>query len=247
MPDRRQKAEEQEKENKETLKSNPKAKVNKHHINFLNKWWKLSYGREDMLEAVADLPRYIACSRVTQRPIFEFIDSKINANDALMVFAFADYYSFGIINSKLHWDWFVEKCSTLGGTFRYTADTVWDTFPWPQNPTQKQIENVGQAALLLHQARVKSLREHNMSLRDLYRVIEQPGKNPIRDLQDTLDKAVIEAYGFDGSDQLTQLLQLNLQVSDKENRNEKVQPPGLPEWTKNIERLITNECVKFEK
>lgn len=36
-----------------------------------------------------------------------------------------------------------------------------------------------------------------MSLRDLYRLIEQPGKNPIKDLHTTLDKAVVEAYGFD--------------------------------------------------
>jgi hypothetical protein len=35
---------------------------------------------------------------------------------------------------SLHWEWFVARCSTLGGTFRYTSDTVFDTFPWPQFP-----------------------------------------------------------------------------------------------------------------
>ncbi|MFM8833517.1 MAG: DNA methyltransferase, partial [Cytophagales bacterium] len=118
LPDRKEKGEAQQKENKEALKANSKAKVNKHHINFLNNWWKLSYGREDMLIGVNNLKRYVICSRVTQRAIFEFVDSKINPNDALMVFSFDDYYSIGIIQSGVHWKWFEEKCSSLGGTLR---------------------------------------------------------------------------------------------------------------------------------
>ena len=46
----------------------------------------------------------------------------------------------------------------------------------------------------------------------------------------------MEAYGFtDKEDILKQLLQLNLQVSDKEGRKEKIQPPGLPDFVKNKE------------
>ena len=44
LPDREKKANEQEQKNKELLENNPKAKVNKHHINFLKSWWQLSYG-----------------------------------------------------------------------------------------------------------------------------------------------------------------------------------------------------------
>lgn len=36
-----------------------------------------------------------------------------------------------------------------------------------------------------------------MNLRDLYRLLEQTGYNPIKDLLTGLDKAVIETYGFD--------------------------------------------------
>ena len=49
-----------------------------------------------------------------------------------MVFPFADDYSFGILQSGIHWAWFTAKCSTLTERFRYTSDTVFDTFPWPQ-------------------------------------------------------------------------------------------------------------------
>ena len=44
-----------------------------------------------------------------------------------MVFPFADDYSFGILQSGIHWLWFTTKCSTLTERFRYTSDTVFDT------------------------------------------------------------------------------------------------------------------------
>ncbi len=57
----------------------------------------------------------------------------------------------------------------------------------------------------------------------------------------------MEAYGFDDKkDILSQLLALNLVVADKENKKEKVQPPGLPEFVKNKEEYVSEDCVRFE-
>jgi len=87
-----------------------------------------------------------------------------------------------------------------------------------------------------------------MSLRDLYRLLEQPGKNPIRDLHAELDKAVMQAYGFDEEqDVLSQLLALNLAVAEKEAAEKPVQPPGLPEWVKDKKQFVSGDCVRFEE
>ncbi len=247
LPDRKEKGEAQEKENKAALKTNPKAKVNKHHINFLNYWWRLSYGREDLLGFLELSKKFLACARITQRPIFEFFDADIRPNDKVMAFCFDDYYSFGIIQSNLHWQWFLEKCTTLGETPNYNSAAIWDTFPWPQAPTKKQVEKVAKAALALHQKRTQTLREHQMSLRDLYRLLEQPGKNPIKDLHAALDVAVLEAYGFDAKqDVLTQLLELNLATAAREAGGQPVQAPGWPEKIPGKEAFITEDCVRFE-
>ncbi|MBK9149236.1 MAG: class I SAM-dependent DNA methyltransferase [Flavobacteriales bacterium] len=229
LPEREARAAEQESENAALLKVNPKAKVNKHHINFYNHWWQLSWAREDMLLGIASLERYITCSRVASRSIFEFVQSTVHPSDALMVFAFEDDYSFGIIQSDVHWQWWKAKCSTLEARLRYTTNSVWDTFPWPQKPTKKQVEAVAQAAKTLREARTKAMKDHGMSLRDLYRLLEKPGKNPIKDLHAALDKAVLAAYGFDAKkDLLAQLLELNLAVAEHEANGEKVTAPGLP-------------------
>ena len=93
-----------------------------------------------------------------------------------------------------------------------------------------------------------------MSLRDLYRTMEQPGKNPLKDLHAALDAAVMEAYGFDADkDLLTQLLELNLAVAAKEangdgitNPDQQVQSPGLPAIIKDRAKYISEDCVRFE-
>jgi len=246
LEEREVRAKKQEAENELIISKNSKAKINRHHINFYNKWWKLSYGREDLLESIKRLTRYIACSRVTQRAIFEFIDSEIHPSDALMAFTFEDDYSFGIIQSNLHWLWFTEKCSSLGGTFRYTANTVWDTFPWPQNPTEKQIQKIAKVSKALRDERNTILEKNNSTLREIYRILEKPGKNKLKDLHTDLDNAVIEAYGFDGKkDILQQLLELNEKISQLEIEGKVVLSPGLPDWIVDKQKYISDDCVKF--
>lgn len=248
LPERKLKAKEQEEENSKVREKNHEAKVNLHHVNFLNNWWKLSYGREDLLNHMKDHKRYIACPQTLLRPTFEFFSTEINPSQSLYYFGFDDYYSFGIIQSQLHWEWLKTTGATLGDTYRYNTTKTWDTFPWPQKPTQKQVEKVAEAAKKLHYERTKTLTEHKMSLRDLYRLLEQPGKNPIKELHLTLDKAIIEAYGFaDKKDLLTQLLELNLSVAKREENRLSVQRPGWPENIKGKEEFITDDFVEFEK
>ena len=72
-----------------------------------------------------------------------------------------------------------------------------------------------------------------MSLQNLYRQLEIPGANPIKDLHAALDRAVKEVYHFNNTkDILSQLLALNLAVADKESKKQKVQQQGLPEFKK---------------
>ncbi|MCE2913570.1 MAG: DNA methyltransferase [Pseudomonadota bacterium] len=106
-----------------------------HHKAFLARWWQLSFGRADLLAAIEGKERYLVCSRVTKRPIFFFVSSQVRPSDALSCFAFDDDYSFGILQSLPHWQWFVAKSSKLTERLRYSPESVFDTFPWPQSPT----------------------------------------------------------------------------------------------------------------
>lgn len=247
LPDREKKANEQEEKNKEILKNNPKANINKHHINFLKSWWQLSYGRKDMKKELGKISRFIACSRVSARPIFEFISSKISPNDSVMVFAYEDDYTFGIIHSSAHVYWYHEKGATLKGDPSYTPNTIWDTFPFPQNPSINDVKKVAKSAKELRDKRNEIMNKHNYTLRDIYRIMEDPGANPLKDLHQKLDDAVLAAYNFGKrKDLLTQLLELNFGVATKIENGEEVQSPGLPKCVKNKKEFVSVDCVKME-
>ncbi|MGC2744864.1 MAG: type IIL restriction-modification enzyme MmeI [Candidatus Angelobacter sp.] len=247
LPDRQAAAKEEEDRNKEVLKQNPEARVNVHHANFLRQWWLLSWARADMIKAIGKLTRYIACGQVTKRPIFEFISPAIRPNAACMVFPFEDDYSFGILQSGIHWAWFVAKCSTLKSDFRYTSDSVFDTFPWPQTPSSAQVTAVAKAARSLRITRRKLMDDSSSSLRELYQLTELPGDNSLKAAQNELDSAVRLAYGMDPkSEPLPFLLALNLEVASSESTSNTVQAPGIPAGVTNIEQLISRDRVEMQ-
>ena len=212
-----------------------------------NRWWQFRDYQPGTMAAIAAIPRYIACSRVTKRPIFEFISSGIHPDNAVMVFPLPDDYSFGILQSGLHWAWFIARCSTLKGDFRYTSETVFDSFPWPQFPSLTQVKAIADTAVSLRQLRRKLMAENNWSLRELYRTLEIPGQHPLRTARDKLDAAVRAAYGIKVKhDTLTFLLALNADLADREATMKPVVGPGLPPTVADPAPFITTDCVGMD-
>lgn len=88
-------------------------------------------------------------------------------------------------------------------------------------------------------------------LRELYRTLEVPGKNPLKDAHAALDAAVLKAYGFSAEkDILAQLLALNLEVAARENAGEPVTAPGIPasfiEAGGDAASLVTDDCIRAD-
>lgn len=224
-------------------KGESKKNGREEHLKF---WWKFWRRREDMLEKLAELKRYISVPQVSKRPTFEFISTEIRPNAALMVFPFDDDFTFGIIQSQIHWSWWKAKCSTLEERLRYTTNTVWDTFPFPQSPKLADVKKVAIAGKELRFKRNELMNKHNYTLRDIYRILEEPGANPLKDAHQKLDDAVLAAYGFGKrKDVLTQLLELNYEVAEKIEKGEEVESPGLPKCVKNKKEYVSADCIKI--
>jgi hypothetical protein len=215
--------------NEIALAANPKAKVNRHHQGFYDRWWTLSWRREEYLAATSALDRYLAISGVASEnriPVVAFISGKFHVSNSMFAFPFADDYSLGILQSNVHETWFRERCSTLETRLRYTSQTVFDSFPWPQDPTQSQVDRVVRAAVAVNEYRGRAFK-NGYSLVQQYDVLRTPGKSELRDLHAELDGAVLDAYNFDQDvDLLVQILELNLLLAQREQNGEVVTPPG---------------------
>lgn len=215
------------------------------HSDHVEHWWMLWRPRRKFVEKLSTMPRYLICSRVTKRPIFVFVNHSIRPGDALQCFAFSDDYSFGVLQSAIHWKWFIENCSKLKSDFRYTPPSVFDTFPWPQEPNEKAVTAVAAAGREVRRIRAETLPKIKGGLRALYRTLELPGANPLKDAHAALDAAVLTAYGFNPkADLLAQLLDLNKQVADRIAAGQSVTAPGLPLPPAQQAAFITDDCIQ---
>ena len=248
LPEKQEQADTEKIKNEEALKKNPKAKIYHDYEAALKIWWKLFRARGELLDILEKQSRYIACSRVTKRPIFEFISTSIHPSDALQVFPLEDDYSFGILSSQVHWEWFNARCSTLENRPRYTSNTVFDSFPWPQKPTEKQIAEIAKHAVELRQKRKEIMENNHFCLRDIYKTMETTPNNPVSEIQAKLDNAVRDAYGMSPEDDILEfILKLNKKCHDREVAGKEITPPGLPKSVKDPQKYISQDCVKMEE
>jgi hypothetical protein len=73
----------------------------------------------------------------------------------------------------------------------YTME-VWNTFPWPQDPTDEQVVAVATAGRALRRVRGELMEQNGWSLRALYQAAEVEGPHPLKDAQTALSTDCIE-------------------------------------------------------
>ena len=67
-------------------------------------------------------------------------------SDTCMAIPNGSLFHFGILTSEMHMAWVKYVCGRLESRFRYSKDIVYNNFPWPENPTEKQLKTVEEAA-----------------------------------------------------------------------------------------------------
>jgi hypothetical protein len=211
----------------------------------LNRWWQFWNRRDELSTSLQIIPRYIGCSRVTRRPVMVFLSSAICPSDLVQVFALDDDYSFGVLQSLFHFEWF-RKSSRMKveSDTRYSVREVFETFPWPQSPALRDVKGVAEAAQSLRAVRQTALTRLGGGLRDLYRTLDLPGKNALRDAHTSLDDAVRRAYGMSSKDEpLAFLVALNRTVYTGEQAGQPVDRPGLPSFITDPTPFISNDFL----
>lgn len=217
----------------------------------LERWWQFWNVRKQMRQTLQRLSRFIAISRVTLRPTFCFVDPLICPDGKIQTFALEDDFGFGVLQSTVHWSWFYASCAKLTERLSYSPRSIFHTFPWPQSPTRAQVDAVAGAGRAIRRIRDEQLPKMKGGLRALYRTLELPGKNPLKDAHAELDAAVLAAYGFSAKkDILKQLLDLNHDVAHREAKGLPVTAPGIPptyaQQGGDPASLVTDDCIRAE-
>ena len=192
-----------------------------HRIN----WWRHAESRPGMRAAMSGLSRYAVTPRHSKHRVFTWEPIGVLPDSALVAFARANDYFFGVLQSRVHELW-----SRATGTqvrevesgFRYTPQSCFDTFPFPWRSGKEQsddprVQAIAVAAKELVEKRDAWLNPPGASAAELNKrtLTNLYNQQPqwLEDAHHALDKAVLAAYGWpeDLSDTeiLERLLALN--------------------------------------
>ncbi len=118
-----------------------------------------------------------------------FFDKTYVGADSCMIIPNGTTYHFGVLMSGMHMAWVKHICGRLKSDYRYSKDVVYNNYPWPENPNDKQLKAVEEAAQKVLDARLEF---PNSSLADLYDPLTMPPA--LVKAHNELDKAVDLAY-----------------------------------------------------
>lgn len=130
----------------------------------------------------------VSSERRTYIPI-GFEKSNVIASNLCLIIPKGTIYHFGILTSAMHMAWVKTVCGRLESRFRYSKDIVYNNFPWPESPTDKQIVAVNERSHMVLKIRAKF---PDSSLADLYDPLTMPAE--LVKAHQQLDKAVDQCY-----------------------------------------------------
>jgi hypothetical protein len=138
--------------------------------------------------------KYIAIPKTSsERRIYiplALLNPSIIASTELFTIDNGNLYMLGLLMSLMHNAWTRTVCGRLKSDYRYSAGIVYNNFPWPENPTEKQKLAIEAAAQAVLDARAQF---PGSSLADLYDPLTMPPV--LLKAHQTLDRAVDAAYG----------------------------------------------------
>lgn len=122
-----------------------------------------------------------------------FMPPSVIASNLCLIVPDASLYHFGVLESEMHMAWMRTVCGRLKSDYRYSNTIVYNNFPWPQDVSDKDKENVEKTGQLVLDVRKEF---PSSTLADLYDPNTMPPK--LLKAHQDLDKAVDKCYGKKG-------------------------------------------------
>ena len=201
-----------------------------HRVAYRTNWWLFGEPRSELREALAETKRFIVTPVTSKNRFFQFLETSILPDDALMSFALEGGFALGVLSSSVFAAWFDATGSTLEDRPRFIKSRCFDPYPFPETD-QNTRDAVAEKAEEIDAFRKERQREHpELTLSGLYTVLDKlrwreeltAAESTINEiglarvlgeLHDELDDLVFRAYGWSdrpaSPDIVARLLRLN--------------------------------------
>ena len=159
-------------------------------------WWRYARPRPELTRAISGLSEVVVQPFTAKYLNFSYVSAESVFAHPLVVITDPSPGRFAVLVSSLHEVWVRQYCSTSLDLMRYTASSVFDTFPFP---CLKSLLAIG---VMAREYRDEMREVAKLSLNELYNQIHDVSNHQARtirgrNLHVQIDDAVAEAYGWD--------------------------------------------------
>ncbi len=162
-------------------------------------WWLWGAYRKDLHVVIRDLDSYFFVPNVSPNLTVARLASPLITAAPHNVIALAGWFALTSLQSRTHEVWARFFASSMKDDLRYTPSDCFATFPFPSGfETDRALELAGQ---VYHDHRAQLMIARNEGLTKTYNRFHDPNENSpdilkLRELHDTMDRAVLTAYGW---------------------------------------------------
>ena len=196
-----------------------KVGASKDMAEYAREWWLFGKVRQELRASLLGLPRYVATVVTSKHAFFQFLDSSILPDDALIVIATDTPTLLAVLSARSHVLWALRTGATLEDRPRYRKTVTFDPFPFPD------LSRAAAATLADLGERLDAFRKDRLAAHDhltmtgLYNAMERLREldagapvdplsdaerdthaagqiSILKDLHDRIDRAVLDAYGW---------------------------------------------------
>jgi len=186
----------------------------------VERWWQYGEKQPGLVKALAGLDRTLVVARVAHWIAFAFVPANQVLNEKIVVFPMQRWEPFAVLSSRAHDIWVRLFSSTLKDDVNYAATDCFETFPFPagvldhaagdsattDNGPLTTLETAGReyyefrAALMVrnNEGLTKTYNRFHDRDHDAMESNQEivAGIKQLRELHAAMDRAVLEAYGW---------------------------------------------------
>lgn len=174
--------------------------------NYRENWWLHANRVEEAAPFVARHGRLLALSAASKHLALGFVSAGTIAANSLIVILFHNEGAFAVLQSQVHEVWVRLLGSTLEDRLRYTTP-CFDTFPMPTGyRSGEALDAVGKR---YYEFRARMMQRNEEGLTETYNRFHDPDHDRaesepeivvaiqhLRELHTAMDRAILEAYGW---------------------------------------------------
>jgi hypothetical protein len=186
-------------------------------------WWQYYRPTIGLYKKTKDIKRVIVVAQVSKTLAFSFVDSEQVFDAKLIVFTLEEYRYFAVLQSNFHYNWAWKYCTTMKSDLSYGIERIFETYPLPQNLSEKDKDELEIIGFEYHENRQQLMSKIKLGLTKTYNLFHEKELSidavikvsrcsqdiceesyreikELREMQKQMDETVLKAYGWEDID-----------------------------------------------